>query len=637
MPQPIVGRVAIALLLLPLVLPGLAAAPPPPAATPAPRATARLSSQLRGYFLLHKNLQAVAGLVSHPAFGILAAASTGSQGGNFTVHRPAYAGEYPPPPTSLPETLAPDNAQLFEWSSYSRFVLITLLSAMDVNHAPLVARGHAAAKKSDAGHLRWSDKISKWIPSFTDSPYENATLDDVSMHRACFDDANLHEFAPTQQQKAQLQHDRAACYWPGPPQSCRRGELVSVRVGDVQGAGERVGAIVLNITKDNPYTRGLRMNDYPVSPDSIVHVDQILAADGSGTSCMTKIVMCQQQVTARLFSWVPPFRGCRPGGGGETRTKTRHFSTKILHSVLSYAADAAGAAQGLVAIPTRNGVNNTHHEPIWVQMARTRILEPLEMHTAFLIPEEEGMLVSSLPDVARWTNWLARGMHGWPQTSTLYEDPLCASGPGACATALYGKLYWRIRMNFWCDRDLDRECENACDGVMIEIKEETGQSVMASTIPFAVERRDCDGKIHGGNAMSWKQVAEQLRWLFWNQTIPIAMEEVGTAASFSSSGSDTSVTSVDGGKDPEEAAPPKDMALVIMAGSIAVFFTVIVAGMCICRSFSSNANAHTRLDKDMELTNHEGEGRGEGGGASGRASGDVPERYRDLDYDDDDD
>jgi hypothetical protein len=165
----------------------------------------------------------------------------------------------------------------------------------------------------------------------------------------------------------------------------------------------------------------------------------------------------------------------------------------------------------------------------------------------------------------------------------------------------------------------------------------TGQSVMASTIPFAVERRDCDGKIHGGNAMSWKQVAEQLRWLFWNQTIPIAMEEVGTAASFSSSGSDTSVTSVDGGKDPEEAAPPKDMALVIMAGSIAVFFTVIVAGMCICRSFSSNANAHTRLDKDMELTNHEGEGRGEGGGASGRASGDVPERYRDLDYDDDDD
>jgi hypothetical protein len=39
-------------------------------------------------------------------------------------------------------------------------------------------------------------------------------------------------------------------------------------------------------------------------------------------------------------------------------------------------------------------------------------------------------------------------------------------------------------MNFWCDRDLDYECENACGGggVMIKVKEETGQSVMASSV-----------------------------------------------------------------------------------------------------------------------------------------------------------
>ena len=200
---------------------------------------------------------------------------------------------------------------------------MTLLTAMDVNHQQfLVGRGHA--KKSDRGHLRWKDKVSKWLPTILDSPYENVTLDDVSMHRACFDDANLHAFSPTQDQQRQLDSERAHCYWPGPPQSCRRGEIVSVITAEsIDGSqGEKIGAIVLNITKDDPFTRGLRMSDYPATPDRIVHVDRIIAADGSGTSCMTKIVLCQQQVTVKLFGWVPPRDGCHPG-------RTRHYSRKF--------------------------------------------------------------------------------------------------------------------------------------------------------------------------------------------------------------------------------------------------------------------------------------------------------------------
>ena len=150
---------------------------------------------------------------------------------------------------------------------------------------------------------------------------------------------------------------------------------------------------------------------------------------------------------------------------------------------------------------------------------------------------------------------------------------------------------------------------------------------MASTIPYAVKRLDCDGKIHGGSVMSWKQVAEQLRWLFWNQTVPIAMKEVGTTSSASlssSSGSDAPVTSVDG-NDQEEGAP-KDVALAVMAGSVALLFLVAAGFFCVrCArtNSSSHLNAHTRLA--MELADST---RGE------RAVGDILERYKDYDGDD---
>ena len=70
-----------------------------------------------------------------------------------------------------------------------------------------------------------------------------------------------------------------------------------------------------------------------------------------------------------------------------------------------------------------------------------------------------------------------------------------------------------------CEKENDFDCESDCDGVMVQIDKQSGRSLMVSTIPYFARRLDCDGKIHGGgNEMSWKQAAEELQWLFWNET-----------------------------------------------------------------------------------------------------------------------
>ena len=434
--------------------------------------------------------------------GIVDAYNTPASDLTLIQPSPTYASHYPSPKSSVQ---ANDISHvLYDMGSTSPILTLTVLEIL-----------HSKGKFSS-----WDTPLSQYLPGLLSSFYENVTMNNMLSHRACFNDDTLSNMVLNERQKYKVKNMQGHCYWPGPEASCRRGE--NVRIG-----AEGLGATVLNAT--TAHERFVRWHVYPAKEDSIVHVDDMIVDDGTGMTCLTKIVLCIQNVATTVFGWAAPIDNCVVGESPST------YSDKILLTVLQYLADAVSASAGY-SLVSDSPVSHEYHVEVWVQVVRELIFRTLSMDSAnsFIIQQENGKWITTLTNAHKFARWFSYGLNGEHDPNTFGEQILplpvhhgIAAGVVAPELTLdknasanlrkeqFQSILSKLKTMQTCDiNNPDKWCfTTPCDATFMKF-DASGKIILGSGVPYGIStsRDICTNK---EDRTMWREYTNFLEIDLW--------------------------------------------------------------------------------------------------------------------------
>ena len=391
-----------------------------------------------------------------PSIGVLLAtrekgiiSSYNTAANNLVLKEKNYISHYPKPPNDIPNN--DPNHILYDMGSQSPLLILTALEILNAKQL-----------------FDWNDPITNYIPGFKSSFYENVTTMQLIDHTSCLSDQALNNFQLTDLQKEQVHNMQAYCYI----DACRRGD--QIRIG-LQGQG----ATVLNSTLSGNQ-RYVQWHMYPPIPDSKVYVDSIIVNE-NGTTCLTNIILCEQNVAATVYSWSPPIASnCKIG-------TDRKYSDKILMTLLKYILDTISAKDGynLKADPEEQ---HAYHRDVYVEMINDVIFRPLSMTSSFLIQQEDGKWIATLEDVYKFASWFSYGLIGSldPNAFNQIVMPLPMPLPfHQKRIEQFEFILDLFQKMHTCDADdLDKWCyTTACDANFLKF-DATGKIIIGSGIPY---------------------------------------------------------------------------------------------------------------------------------------------------------